>query len=677
MSRALRPEREAAAASPAGATAADAARTRECLRFRAALVAGGGAAGDAAAAAIPDAVNECVGGNGLSGDGAVWCPWVGPPPGGPDIPLLLALARCELRSEGAALLAGAVLPSRTLASRLVYLDLSSNTLSDLGEDFRGAAALLAALRPLAALAFLSLANNMLQGAGAAALAPALAPSALGRLTHLDLSRCNLNASGARALLRAFARPLPPGAAVAAPGVGGGGGGGDAPPDPAAEDAAVEEAALEAATAALPADAEEEAEAVPAVPLAAAAAAAPNASLQWLDLSDNNLTDNGRRPAAAALLICALFAHPALRHLSLARNRLGGGGGGWCAAALARGARANCTLESLDLCGNDLDSQAALARALAANPSPALRHLALRSNRVRSPGASAFASLLRSQAAKRGGAAARTLAYLDLRENYVGDVGRADVVFALRGQPPPPEALDEPPPPPPRRALPRRAPDGDDGGGSGAEDEDGGVGADAAALSTGDEVGSLRADTVDSVSEELAAALASVSSAASTVGGGGGGARGSAGASSNEYDPMGAPSAAGSSRAGSAVAGASESSFGARAASPPRAPDYGDDGGGAAGAPPSQPSASPPTTGLRAVRALRAARSPTAAPAADDVSTNAEPPPPPPPPVRIVALTAAAAGTSVATPRPGTGDRDAEPVYIAVVAAAPFARRVLL
>jgi hypothetical protein len=667
MSRALRPEREAAAASPASATAADAARNREYLRVRAALVAGGDVGGDAAAAAIPDAVNECVGGNGLSGDGAVWCPWVGLPPGGPDIPLVLALARAELRAEGAALLAGAVLPSRTLAARLVYLDLSSNTLSDLGEDFRGASALLGALAPLGALAFLSLANNMLQGAGAGALAPALAPSALGRLTHLDLSRCNLNASGARALLRAFALPPPPPA-------------GGAPAAAAEEDAAAEEAALEAAAAALSRDAEEEgAGAGGGGAPHGATPAAHNASLRWLDLSENNLTDNGRRPAAAALLIGALLAHPALRHLSLARNRLGAGGG-WCAAALARGARANATLASLDVCGNDLDSQAALARAIGANAASALTHLALKNNRVRSPGASAFAALLRAQAEGAGAAPGRGLAYLDLRENYVGDVGRADIVFALRGLPPPPEALDEPPPPPPRHAPPRRRLEGggdeDDDGGEGCEEEEeeeeegsGGAGA--------DEVASLRVDTVDSVSEELAAALASVSSTGSlVVGGGGGGGGGGGNSSSVENDPTGAPSAAGSSRpaSGSGGVGGPDSPGSAvpRSASPPTAP-----------------SASPPTTGLRAVRALRLARSPAAAADAlgggfpvDGDEPPAPPPPPappaaPPPPVRIVALTAAAAGAAANTPRPGTGDRDAEPAYVAVVAAAPFPRRVLL
>ncbi len=123
----------------------------------------------------------------------------------------------------------------------------------------------------------------------------------------------------------------------------------------------------------------------------------NLSLLWLDLSDNNLSDNGGAPGVVSRLIHSLLGHPTLRHLNLSRNRLGVG---YAAAptslALVSGLVGNSTLESLYLDGNSLDSQALLAAAIAANPRSSLTHLSLRLNRCRTPGASAFAALIRSQ-----------------------------------------------------------------------------------------------------------------------------------------------------------------------------------------------------------------------------------------------------------------------------------------
>ncbi len=70
-SRALRPEKEAGGAA-AGSLPADEPRVREYARFRTALAAGGGSAGSAAAALIPDSVSETSTSGSAAADGAQW-----------------------------------------------------------------------------------------------------------------------------------------------------------------------------------------------------------------------------------------------------------------------------------------------------------------------------------------------------------------------------------------------------------------------------------------------------------------------------------------------------------------------------------------------------------------------------------------------------------------------------
>ena len=202
---ALHPEK-ASSSLLSSMTQADEPRVREYLRIRASLGVGGGEKGESAASLVTPAVSDLptMPGVAVGEGGSVFSPWIAPHPPMPDIPLLLPMARCELGCGGASALA-TVLSHRTCTGRVVYLDLSANTLTDLGRDFRGLRPLLTALRSLPHLAFLSLANNMLLGRGARCLRALLIPPTGARLTHLDLSRANLNGAGAAALLGVFRR----------------------------------------------------------------------------------------------------------------------------------------------------------------------------------------------------------------------------------------------------------------------------------------------------------------------------------------------------------------------------------------------------------------------------------------------------------------------------------------
>lgn len=635
MQRAVRPEREASAAA-ASVTPADEPRLREYARIRAYLSAGGGDAGAAAAAMIPSARGPASG-----PDGAVWSPWIAPITGGgatPDIPLFLSLPRCDAGAAGAEVLAS-LLPAAAF-SRLVYCDLSGNTLTDLGEDTRGWAMLSAAIAKHArSLVFLSVANNALLAAGGAAAARLLCGArGLSSLTHLDLSRANLGAAGAATLLSAFGGSSAAPTAGASPDV--------APAAPAdggdvgllaGEHSSVETMAVfelqraadvAAFAAAKAAFAGEGSGGVG----ADSPVVARNTSLRWLDLSENNLTDGGAAPGPAAALCAALLAIPALRHVNLSRNRLGVGRGARPLVALEIGLKNNGTLESLCLDENDVDAAplAALLSALAGNSTSAISALSIAGNRGRSTGASAVAAALRAQAAR----AHPPLKYVDLRDNYVGDVGRADIVLALRGEPPPPEVADEDKPLPPIQ-RPRSESEEWEAEESAAAAAAAGVSADSS---------SRTSTSVESICSELAAALATVTSTDEVQ------------VLGSDYDGTPDPALRSESAAseGSTI-GDRESDR----ASPPPPPTL------------ASPVRSAGGTGARAVLALREAASGDAAGGTALVGGAVADSAPPAPSVRIVAL------ASPISARPGFAATAAQDIAYVAIVDDTSGRRVLL
>ncbi|CAK0835981.1 unnamed protein product [Prorocentrum cordatum] len=160
---------------------------------------------------------------------------------------------------------------------------------------------------------------------------------------------------------------------------------------------------------------------------AAALRAPGAlpRLQELDLSHNRVGDEGAAALAAALR--APGALPRLQVLDLRSNRVGDEG----AAALAAGLRALGALPSLQelhLGGNSVGAEgaAALAAALRAPGAlPSLQELHLGGNSVGAEGAAALAAALRAPGALP------SLQKLDLDGNNVGDEGAAALAAALR------------------------------------------------------------------------------------------------------------------------------------------------------------------------------------------------------------------------------------------------------
>jgi hypothetical protein len=351
-----------------------------------------------------------------------------PPASGVDIPFVLDAARCDGGSVGCRLLSSVFARCPAPLKRLAYLDLSHASATDTGTSFTPLYELVVALTSLPALRFLSLAGTSMGGPGGEVLRRLL--RTLPSLTHLDVSDCSLGAQGAEELLGAF--PVVP-AEVA-----------DAAPAGAEEEEDPEVAAIIAAAKA----AREEEQGLKKKKKAPTAGAGwsggtANTSLLWLDISGNNLCSYGLDPLPAARLVRALLGHPSLQHLNLARNRLGEAA--IVPPALVRGVAANASLRSLVLDENSLDAAPAAAIAAALESNSVLTHLSLRSNRVRSDGASAFASLLRCVTMgpwARGEEGARPpapgLQCLDVRDNYIGPIGRSDLRLALEGCPPPPE-----------------------------------------------------------------------------------------------------------------------------------------------------------------------------------------------------------------------------------------------
>jgi len=111
--------------------------------------------------------------------------------------------------------------------------------------------------------------------------------------------------------------------------------------------------------------------------------------------------------------------PALTHLNLARNRFTRS----IAQLLNAALETNRSLRSLVLDSNGIDAVPAAAMADILTSHPALETLSLRFNSVRSDGAAAFARLLSTTP--------RTpLRQLDLRDNYIGDVGTRALLAAM-------------------------------------------------------------------------------------------------------------------------------------------------------------------------------------------------------------------------------------------------------
>lgn len=365
-----------------------------------------------------------------------------------EIPFILDAPRCEIGANGCQMLSKLMLQSKALMKRIVYLDLSHNTLTDTGTMYTNFSDLCDAMTGLVSLRFLSLAGNALSGPGADGVARILRQNP--SVTHLDLSDCSLGLAGAEELLPAFKRALPldesepSDTPLALPGVAG------------EEEEEMDPVVLEILRQAqAERDAEQGKKKKHGPSPTSASVGSVNNSLLWLDLSGNNLHANGLDPKPAAQLVRAILAHPAIQHLNLSRSRLGDAR--VTAAALVTGVSKNRTLRSLALDDNGLDAAPAAQMAAALEENGTLTHLYLRGNRVRSDGASAFAALIRrrtlpvragqvedSQEAAQGTSQAASavpgpsLAYLDLRDNYIGPIGRHDLALALEGLPAPPE-----------------------------------------------------------------------------------------------------------------------------------------------------------------------------------------------------------------------------------------------
>jgi hypothetical protein len=290
-----------------------------------------------------------------------------------------------------------------LTTRLQFLDLSDNYLTDMGTSFAALRDLCFYAGRMRALKFLSLHNNSLQRAGAVMVARLLraAHSAGPALEQLDLGRCVMGPAGAEALYQALSQ------------------------DVEAGEADLAEAATEAAA--------EAAEDKP----APAPTDAPNSSLRYLDVSENNLCGDGEDPGSAMKLCRALAEHPRLQYVNLAHNRLTRA----AATSLVVGLSGNRSLQVLILDGNGIDGAPAVALANALAGNTALRVLSLRGNRIRSDGVAAFARLLAlpTPAALLSGSASSAAAAaagdsdaaasqgcglleVDLRDNYAGEVG---------------------------------------------------------------------------------------------------------------------------------------------------------------------------------------------------------------------------------------------------------------
>lgn len=379
----------------------------------------------------------------------------------------------ELSLSGSDLLAKLLTPPmRTLAvqANLSYVDLSGNQLTALGTNFLHLRTILFQLARMPSLRFLSLHNNMLMEHGASIVARLLRTSP--SLKYLDVSRNSLGEKGAHALAAAFAEDgsealegvdpffgeeeeLDAATGLAAGGAAAAAGDSDAeaeaaaaasgksssrpssagraagvaagrPPRPgsAARKGAEGAASAEGSSSSRPSSARSSKSSaynarVPAIYSTAGLSLrdVPNAQLEWLNLSDNNLCSYGLEPKAAMTLLRSVAEHPGLKWLDISRNSLTRS----TVTALTLGLEINTGLETLIMESNEVDGTPASRIADVARKHPKLRHLSLRFNRIRSEGAMAFASLLASKAG---------LLHLDLRDNHSGPVGTRAVLLSL-------------------------------------------------------------------------------------------------------------------------------------------------------------------------------------------------------------------------------------------------------
>lgn len=139
----------------------------------------------------------------------------------------------------------------------------------------------------------------------------------------------------------------------------------------------------------------------------------NASLQHLELRNNDFTCRGGKALAEALTVNVV-----LKHLDLHSNNLGAEGG----KALAEAVKVNSTLQHLDLTFNNLGSEGGKALAEALKTNIGLQKLDLRYNYLGSEVGKFLADALKVNA---------TLLHLDLRDNNLGAEGGTALADALK------------------------------------------------------------------------------------------------------------------------------------------------------------------------------------------------------------------------------------------------------
>ena len=139
----------------------------------------------------------------------------------------------------------------------------------------------------------------------------------------------------------------------------------------------------------------------------------NTSLTYLNLSYNQISDEGVR-----VLASALRTHPSLKRLDLQGNQISDEG----VKALANGLRTNMKLEYLSLESNQIgdDGVKALARSLQANT--ILQSLILHSNQIGNEGVKALANALESNT---------SVEIVSLQSNLIGDEGGRALLNALK------------------------------------------------------------------------------------------------------------------------------------------------------------------------------------------------------------------------------------------------------